>query len=729
MKKIIFLIAIFFPFLSLLAQSEIRGKVVEKLENGKEIPLVGANVYWKNDPEAGVITDNEGNYSILEPNTYPSKLIISFIGYKTHIEEVKRLSSLYVVLLPSIELDDVDINSKKNTTKFSTINPLNIQTLSTGELEKAACCNLSESFSTNAAVDVHFSDAVSGAKKIEMLGLYGVYTQITQENMPLIQGLSSAYGLTYIPGTWIESIQIIKGSGSVVNGFESLTGQINLEYYKPTSAPKLFWNGYVNSHGRLENNLLFAKKQGNWKSNLFTHVTYFKNEYDHNHDGFLDMPTQTQFNILNRWEYQGDYHIDITARALIDDRIGGTINGAVSPYLVDVHNELIELSTKTGALQKNIPGKSFGLQTLFRRHYQTAIFGINNYKALQERAYLNFLRQTYIGNTDHKLMYGISYSADRYTESFVGHIDDTITDKIHSDLIGGFFSEYSYKSKENLSVVSGVRSDYYNELGKFYILPRVNIKYNPTEKTAVRLSAGRALRIPNMLSENISLLASNRSIVLTELSPEIAWNYGINFNYCFRMFSREGTINTDFYRSLFENQIVIDIEEQSRLLFYNLDGSSYSNSFQFDFAYDLSERFDVRVSYKVNDVKTTFEGIHKKVPLIPNQRGLFNISYATYFDKLVIDFTTNYVGESRIPQHELNEINCYSDPFYLFNSQITKRFRHFDVYIGMENISDYRQKNPILAADNTSSELFDASLIYAPISGRMGYLGFRFKIK
>jgi hypothetical protein len=353
---------------------------------------------------------------------------------------IEANTQLYIYLTPSLELKEVKVKGQVNTTKFSTVNSINMQTLSTGELEKAACCNLSESFSTNATVDVNFTDAVSGAKKIQMLGLDGAYTQITQENMPLIRGISSAYGLSYVPGVWIESIQIIKGSGSVLNGFESFAGQINLEYYKPESAPKLFWNGYINGHRKLENNLLFAKKVGSWKSNLFTHVDYLTNEVNSNKDEFLDLPKVTQVNVLNRWEYKdNNYHIGFTARGLVEERLGGTIENALNPYYVNIHNDLLEFTSKTGAIQPNSPGKSAGLQTSFRRHNQTAIFGDNEYKGLQESAYFNLIRQTYIGSTNHKFKYGTSYYADRYTESFSGHIDKAFTDNVRVDLMTGVF--------------------------------------------------------------------------------------------------------------------------------------------------------------------------------------------------------------------------------------------------------------------------------------------------
>jgi outer membrane receptor for ferrienterochelin and colicins len=732
MKKIIIIAIVLIVSFTTKAQNQIIGKVVEIVKDGSELPLPGASVYWEGTT-IGAATQGDGNFSIVEPAEFPATIVVSFVGYQQYTQLIEANTQLQIYLTPSLELKEVKVKGKVNTTKFSTVNTINMQTLSTGELEKAACCNLSESFSTNATVDVNFTDAVSGAKKIQMLGLDGAYTQITQENMPLIRGISSAYGLSYVPGTWIESIQIIKGSGSVVNGFESFAGQINLEYYKPESAPKLFWNGYTNGHGKLENNLLFAKKYGAWKSNLFTHVDYFDKELDNNKDGFLDLPKVTQVNVLNRWEYKdNNYHIGFTARGLVEDRLGGTIENALNPYNVNIHNDLLEFTSKTGAILPNSPGKSAGLQTSFRRHNQTAIFGENNYKGLQESAYLNLIRQTYISSTNHKLKYGTSYYADKYTESFSGNIDNTaFTDNVRVDLMTGIFSEYSYKWGESFNLTAGMRADYYNNSEEINYLPRLNMKYNPTEKMAIRFSAGKAFRVANVFVENASFLASNRQISVGNLNPEIAWNYGANITYCFYLFGREGTINADAYRTDFENQIVVDIEKQGKLSFYNLEGESYATSMQLDFAYELFDRFDVKMAYKINDVKITYDGEEiKETPLSPKDRALLNLAYATNFDKWMFDVTANYVGESRIPYHQSID-KKYSESFYLYNAQITKKFRKFDVYLGAENLLGYTQDNPIIDSENptSSSSAFDASLIYAPINGRMIYAGFRFKIK
>ena len=706
-----------------------KGIVLEIGKDGSEVPIFGANIYWETT-NVGTISDEDGNFSI---ESYPAKILnVSYVGYSIDAQEINN--GFYKFYLKnSIDLEDVEVKAKVNTTSYSLINPINIETISNKELKKAACCNLSESFSTNATVDVTFNDPVTGAKQIQMLGLDGIYTQITRENMPLIRGLSASYGLHYIPGNWIESIQIIKGSGSVVNGFESLTGQINLEYFKPQSADKLFLNGYVNTEGKFDTNFAYAKKNGKWLSNLFAHISVFDREVDTDKDGFMNMLKEELFTALNRWDLvTDDMHLSIILKGLHEDKFGGQVSNYLDytipslmprKYQSHIHNDLIELSTKTGFFLNNQPFKNIGLQTSFKRHVQNSNFGDNQYKGLNESIYLNFIAQTYIRHNHHIVKYGLSHYTDHYDESY----NNTIYDRL--DLTTGLFLEYTYVAKENFTLVAGFRSDYHNETGMYY-LPRLNIKYNPSDNTAIRFSAGKAFRMSNIFSENISYFASSRELIVADdLMPEVGWNYGMNVNYCFQLFDREGTINADAYRTTFTNQVIVDIEDQNTLSFYNLDGVSYANTAQLDIAYELLNRLDIKLAYKLNDVFSTFNGEKKSVLFMPKERGLVNLAYATDLDIWKFDFTCNFIGETRLPYHSELQGRVSSDKFTLCNTQVTKTINDFDVYVGCENIFNYTQENPILGSDNPFGENFDASIIWAPIMGRMSYVGVRYSIQ
>ena len=751
MKKYIILIITI--CIGIQAESQnINGKVLERISSDKFNPIIGANVYWENT-NIGTVTDKNGLYSIEEAPSLPATLLVSFIGYE--VSNMELIDEQYIFYLaPNLELEEVNVNSRQKSSKFSTIGTLNLETLNTEEFEKAACCNLSESFETNATVDVVYNDAVSGAKKIRMLGLDGIYTQITQENLPLIRGLSSSYGLTFTPGPFVESIQIIKGVGSVINGFESFSGQINLEYFKPDCEESLYYNLYGNLEGKIENNLRLVKKNGKWKSNLFAHYSFNDNEIDNNNDGFLDMPHINNFNFFNRWRYENkNIEMQFYARGFMEERTGGTIENTSNPYLVEINNKLIELSSKTGFRMPAKKGKSIGLQTSFRVHEFDAKFGANQYNGLQKSAYLNLINQTYVKDEKNILKFGLSFYVDEYdqdiTEYNLANADTGIIPLWYSqeiyaekrkDVMPGAFAEYFHRWGELISITTGFRADYYNKTDEIYAIPRVNIKYNPNESTAIRISGGRALRNSNFISDNISLLASNREISFSEnMLPEIAWNYGLNLTHCFYLFDREGTFNIDFYRTDFENQIVVDIEDQGILTFTNLSDIpnhiSFSNAFQIDFAYELFKRFDVKLAYKINNSKTSYLGGPTydfssllETPLLPKNRALINLAYSNKATDWLFDATLNYIGKSRIPRHESIDSE-YSDPFSLINCQITKKVNNFDFYIGVENLLSYTQENPILDSYNPSSDKFDASLIWAPVMGRKIYFGLRYKLR
>ena len=699
------------------SQTIINGVVKDDQNN----TLPGANIILKNSGQ-GTTSDVDGKFDI-EVLSFPQTISISFVGFETKEVKIVDNTFLDITLAVSISIKEVEITSKVKTTEFSLISPLQTQKISRDELQKAACCNLSESFETNATIDVTFSDAVSGAKQIQMLGLHGVYTQITQENLPLIRGISSSYGLTHTPGTWIESIQVIKGAGSVVNGFESFTGQINVNYQKAETADKLFWNTYLNSEGKIENNLQLAKKNGKWKSNLFLSHQYHQQEVDNNNDSFLDSPHLNSINILNKWNASlKNKNATIYVRAIVEEREGGQVESVANPFLVNIDNQLFELSGKLGFISPDDCNKSTGTQYSIKKHNQFAQYGNNKYDGVQESVFFNLIRQCDIFNSNHILKYGLSFFGDRYTESLNNYVLN------RTDLISGVFSEYSYVPNDDFTLTAGFRSDYHNQFGVKY-LPRLNLRYKINDDFIARLSAGKSFRISNPISENLSYLASSRTISLNEnLKPEEAWSYGVNVTRLFTLFDREASFNADAYRTDFSNQIVVDIETQSELSFENLNGESYSNSYQFDFSYSIIDRLDLKLAYKINRVYSTFDNVKKLVPLTPKDRSLINLAYSTnHLRKWLFDVTLNRIGESRLPDHQLIDKE-FSDPFIQINSQLTKKYKKLDVYLGVENILDYKQDNPILSSDNPNSSNFDASIVWAPIMGRLVYAGFRFKI-
>ncbi|MDF2437598.1 MAG: hypothetical protein K0Q95_1974 [Bacteroidota bacterium] len=735
-------IILFFVFLSanpVLAQ-HIMGKVLGSTTSGTTETLPGANVYWQHNMQ-GSATDSNGDFTIPNSDTLPARIIISMIGYVSDtvlIRENDRMD-LRITLKKSVTLKEVKIEARQNPTSYSTIKPINTETLGEKELLKAACCNISESFSTNASVDVAFTDAVSGAKKIQMLGLDGIYTQILSENMPSLRGLSAAYGLNYIPGTWIENIMVTKGTGSVVNGYESISGQINLEFLKPQEQKKrLFLNVYGNHKGRAEVNLhLTPKITDKWSSMLFTHASTNAVKQDMNNDGFLDMPLTQQYNAFNRWDYANrkNFEAQFGVKALYETRQGGQTafnynadQGTKKAYGIGINTRQAEYFSKTGFMFPSTPYKSVGIQTSGKWQQQDMYFGLRKYSGEEKSFYANVIYANIIGTTDHKYKLGASYLLDDFNEKFM---DTTFA---RTESVPGVFAEYTYTHAENFSMVAGVREDYHNLFG-LQFTPRLHLRLSPVKKTTFRLSGGRGFRTSNVFVENQSVFASSRVITFREkLLPEIAWNFGFSFNQQFNLFNKEAFVNVDIFRTDFINQVVVDLDQNvNKVVFYNLKGSSYSNSVQLDVGFEPLDEFAVKLAYKWYDVKTTYNYELLDKPYVPKHRIMLNLAYATYMDIWKFDFTTNWFAPSRIPSTVLSpgvyQLPTRSPDYFLLQAQITKKFRKFEVYLGCENMLNYTQKNPVIASQDPFGPNFDASMVYAPIDGRIIYAGLRLSIK
>lgn len=754
----------------------LKGKVVNKT-SGEKAALTGANVYWLSTKE-GTTTDIDGNFTIkYSPDL--KFLVVSFIGFKPDTIEVKSNASINIALSPSIELNTITIESKTESKKVSLLDPINIQSIGQNELAKAACCNLSESFETNPSVDASFSDAVTGTKQIKMLGLSGNYTQIMLENLPGIRGLAVLRGLNYIPGPWVSGIQISKGAGSVVNGFESITGQINLEIKKPEGEDKLHLNGYAGLGGRTELAAIGAKKlNSKWYSSLLLHTSNRFNEIDNNNDGFLDLPKDRTFNVINRWKYFGTngWVAQIGVRGTYDKKLGGqkgfrederkapfSFAGVMNDakYGVKIESKLLNSWAKFGKVSQTKENTSFGIQVSGTIYDENSFFGLKDYLGTQKNLYVNGIYQSYIGSSKHLFKTGISNTIDNYSER-IGHFQSTLTTFDRTEVIPGAFFEYTFSGSEKINLIAGLRGDYHSIFG-FFVSPRAHLRYSPAESTSLKLAVGKGYRSANIYAENSGLLLTGGSfntIFNTSSFPvsqfnytssydsshpykganqEVAWNFGLNLTHKFELDYRPGSIVVDFYHTKFEQQVVIDqYVSPGDVFIYNLSGQSYSNSFLTEINYEVLKRLDLRVAYKWNEVYTNYlKGIHLN-PFIPKHRGFVNLEYKTRkgakFQQWKFDITGQWIGEQIVPFTLANKVEGqlygYSESYFTINTQITRVFSNkFDIYIGSENITDYKQNTPIQNANAPFDQKFDASKIWAPIFGRMIYIGLNYKIK
>ena len=735
-------------FLSLIvtAQEQLKGIVLET-STGKELPLPGASVYWL-DSSVGVITGEDGTFSLPYKFSY-SKVVISYIGFKTDTISVTENKYIKHVLQVSNDLDAVILTSRKQATVKSYIQATNTFTVTSEELLKAACCNLAESFETNPSIDVNFADAVTGTRQIKMLGLTTPYILIATENIPAIRGASQAFGLSFIPGTWVESIQITKGTGSVVNGFESIAGQINVEMVKPTTDDRIFVNLYAATNERVELNTHFnTEVSDKWSTGLYLHGNTQQQKHDVNDDGFLDMPLYNQINVMNRWQYtnlEKGVVSFINLRYLNDEKQAGQV--AFNPdtdklntnnWGSQINTERFEVSTKLGYVNPEIPYQSIGFQTAFSHHKQDSYFGLNIYDIQHNSFYSNVMYNTIISDSRHKIKTGLSFTYDQFEELVKTQNFERIENSF-----GGFF-EYAYDDLDKLTMTAGVRVDQNNKLGLF-VTPRLHARYTPWGKSAFRASIGRGKRSANIFAENLNLFASSRQInILNDggkiygLDPEIAWNYGVSYLQGFNLFGRDADVTFDFYRTDFQNQVVVDWENPFEINFYNLEGQSFANSFQFEFNHNTFEGFDLRLAYKYYDIQTDFNSGRLEKPLVPKHRLFANAGYETHrTDKGTqwkFDATYNWISAQRFPSTDLSapqfQLDDFSPTIGTLNLQVTKVFStKFEIYLGGENVTNVRQPNPIISADNPFGSNFDSNFVYGPIFGSLYYAGLRYKIK
>ncbi|MFA4864528.1 MAG: TonB-dependent receptor plug domain-containing protein, partial [Bacteroidales bacterium] len=664
-------------------------------------------------------------------------LVVSFIGFRSDTVSLSPdQQKIELVLNENKTLEEVEIYDRLPGAHISRTDMIATQQITLGELKKAACCNLSESFETNASVDVNYSDAITGAKQIKLLGLAGKYSQLQTENIPNLQGLATSYGLSYVPGSWMESIQVSKGTSSVKNGFESITGQINVEYKKPDNKEKLYLNFFGNQAGRLEANINSSIRVSPlWGTAVFGHVSNQSTHIDHNNDSFLDDPLFTQVNLFNRWNYNSDkMEGQFGVKFLTEERKGGqagyyTSNepAAQDFYGTEVKTNRLEVFSKTGFFL-NRPQTSIGWINSYIYHDMNSFFGLNTYAGTQHHYYSNLMFQTYISSTDHTITTGLSYKMDNYNEM----LNDSAFRR--TEHVPGAFFEYSWVIPDKFTLLAGIRGDYDNLYG-FFFTPRLHLKYNITKKTVMRVSAGRGSRTANVVAENLSLLTTARRFEFTEkLRMEQAWNYGLNITQYVDILGKELSVNAEVYRTDFINQVIVDKEQNlNQILVYNLDGRSYANTYQVELKYEFIPRMDITAAFRYNDVKMTINRVLMREPMVNKYKGLFSVSYATNLKKWQFDVTAQFNGSARIPSTELlpeeYKMPANSPDYIILNAQVTKFFKRWEIYLGGENLTNYTQHHPIIAADDPFGPYFDASNIWGPISGIKIYAGVRLLLK
>ena len=714
------------------ADRTVKGYVLDK----EGTPLPGAYVY---DEDKHTAVTNEDGYFELSVSEEIKQLRAAYVGFNTLIYTMERPDDIQILVMsPSTELEEVVVTAGGIGTIKNRSNVLNTESVTSQALTRAACCNLSESFETNPSVDVAYSDAVTGAKQIQLLGLAGTYVQMLTENFPNLRGVASTYGLDYIPGPWMQSIQVSKGAASVKNGYESVTGQIDVEYKKPKVADPLLVNLFANSTGRYEGNAVGAVELNDRLSTaLFLNYYNEERTHDKNKDTFLDMPEMQSFSVMNRWHYQTPRFVSQSGiKVLADRRTSGQTSHTLHddenfiPYTINNDANRVELFSKNGFILNQDRNESVAVIVSGSYHDQQSNYADKIYNVYESNIYASLLYESEFGDR-HKLAAGLNYNRDNYSQR--GNVIERYRpqERNVSESVAGTYAEYTWTPVENFTWILGLRTDY-SILHHWFVTPRMHLKYAPVHWLDLRASAGKGYRTTFIFPENSYLLASNRTWhIADDLKQEEAWNYGISASFHIPIKSEELTVNAEWFYTDFQNQVVIDMDKDTHgIYFYNLNGKSTSSVFQIDVTYPLFRGFTLLGAYRWMDIKCTYGDRTLRKPLTSRYKALVTASYETSLKKWQFDVTVQFNGGGRMPTPDAEHpLWNYTFPSYtLLSAQVTRRFRRWNIYVGGENLTNYKQNNPIVSEVDPYSPDIDSTMVWGPTMGYKLYAGIRYNI-
>jgi len=734
------MICLLYPF-AIVAQN-IAGTVT----NDKKEPLINASVHWLGTT-TGVTTGNKGAFEISTKDIANKKLIASYVGHISDTIEVTHQTFVEFHLEETKTLNEVVVQGQRDGVIISDINPIKTEQITQTELGKAACCDLAGCFETQTTVQPQITNIITNSKELRILGLSGVYNQVLIDGFPMIQGLTYTYGISTIPGTLVDNIYVSKGANSVLQGYESISGQINVETKDPDKTDRWLLNVYMNNFMEKHLNANYAFKQGKWSNLTAFHTVQPANKTDRDKDNFLDLPLLTRYMISNKWKYGNEkdegWNSQICLRFFNEKRIGGQTffnpendKGNNNIYGQSIQINQPEMWTKTG-YRINEKHNIVLFASAFHQQ-QNSFFGTVKYKAQQTNFYGNIQHELTYQN--HDLKTGISYRHLNLNEKVA--FTDTFLLRTYAgnyqrlENIPGLFTENTMRFFDNkFTWIAGVRGDHHNQFG-FQLTPRTLLKYDLTPKTIIRANVGTGWRTANLFSENIGLLVSSRDIILAEqLQPEQAVNFGINLTQKFETNDENlsGYFSADYYRTEFQNQIFPDYDsDPTKAIIQNFTGTSVSNGFQAEMYLKIYRRFELKTGYNFLDVYREIGETKQLLPFNPRHKFITTFSYKPVTNKFHFDMNVHWYGEQRLPDTKSNPIEFqrpdFSRPYTVVNAQFTYNFKKFEMYAGCENIFDFRQLQPIISWQNPFSPYFDTSSVWGPTRGREMYVGVRFKL-
>lgn len=704
-----------------------KGRVLSASDN---TPLPGANVVIVNS-STGTVTDNNGNFEL--PRASNSIVIsVSFVGFETDTISLESENFVEISLKPDIELSEFSVRSRAAGTHALRAKTIHTEQITRAELSKAACCTLAESFETNASVDVVQTDGVTGAKQIRMLGLAGKYVLISSEKFPSLRGVLSGFGLDYVPGSWIQSIQISKGTSSVTDGAESLTGQINYELIHPETGNALHINGFANNENRFETNFYTANHLTDKLSTvLMTHTSNNNLKIDHNNDGFLDMPLINRLQLANKWTYDTEkYKAHYTLEFLDENRRSGNETSFSDiesnlAYAIKTATRQYGFATKQGLILSERYASSIAFLAKANQSELSGTFGNRKLDANEQYLYSGIVFISDIVNQRYKISSGINFVHKNREESFTG-----IGSNIIENILGSY-TEFTYNPTHRLVLQAGLRGDYNSYFDKWMITPRAHAKYELSEQLHLRGSLGKGFKMPYIVTELMPYFASSRVINIPQnIELEESFNLGGSIIWYFPLFENS-SLTIDYFRTDFQNMLLFDVDsDPNAVTARNLKNNAKSDAFQAEINTEPIRGFTIRGAYRYNNVTYSDNGVETELPLISKTKALLSLSYVTPLKKWQFDATMNYNGKGRLPRPDVVAPlwDAEFKPFSTFNTQITRYMNRWEVYAGSENLSNFKIKNPVIAASDPYGNNFDASMIWGPVTGRTLYVGFRYNI-
>ncbi len=705
--------------------------------------LEGATIYWVK-AELGTSTAPDGSYVIDRSTVEQDSLIFSYVGFKDEKIYPGTLDHWEIQLLEDNNLAQIDITAKKQATSYVD-GPYKVEGIGVREIERAACCSLAGCFSTNASVQSVTTNIVADTKELQILGLSGVYNQVLVDGVPLIQGMSLPLGSGSYPGTQLDQIFVSKGAGSVLQGPQGISGQINIITKKADDNPRLFLNAFANSFGESQYNANIIIKKPRWNHLLSIHNTQPAGIRDINDDGFRDIPANERFSILNKFSFNQNqdakFKSEISFRYWTEKRTGGHIDFDPNQAFSGTnYGQIINVDHIDATVKMNYSLGDNSAITLTQSGFyqeQDNIYGLRSYEGTQLNLNTNLFADYFFGENDHNLKVGISNihnDIDQLlTTKIPGEAFDLLDHYDHFDNIYGAFAETIW-NQDIFTIILGLRTDHFGEFG-WKTSPRMLIRAEVNESTDIRFSIGKGYRKAYPLAERGQLLSNNRRLIIDpQLAPEEAINIGVNAVYKHTFSFANMTLAADAYHTLFQNQIFPNYERSAtKIYLYNFYGNSVSNSFQIENKWEFNNNIDFKWAYNYLDVYLIQAQEKIDLPFTTNHKWLANASWSTDRDDWQIDLTYSYTGSKILPSmsdfpEELQR-DSHAPSFNILNTQLTKRWENIEVYGGAENIFNFFQEDPIVSANDPFGTYFDTSFTWGPTKGREFYLGLRYSME